>query len=36
MTLNGVEYFYIRNLQGDIVNIADKYGDIKVTYRYDA
>lgn len=36
MNLNEEEYFYIRNLQGDIVNIVDNNGNIQVTYRYDA
>jgi len=36
MNLNNVEYFYIRNLQGDIVNIVDSSGIIKVEYVYDA
>ncbi|HEY8365098.1 MAG TPA: DNRLRE domain-containing protein, partial [Haloplasmataceae bacterium] len=36
MNLNGVEYFYIRNLQGDITDIVDINGEVKVSYRYDA
>ncbi len=36
MNLNGVEYFYIKNLQGDIINIVDSSGNILVEYRYNA
>jgi RHS repeat-associated protein len=32
----GVEYYYIRNQQGDIAKIVDKDGDIVVEYYYDA
>ena len=30
------EYFYIRDITGNIIHIIDKYGNIKVTYKYDA
>ena len=30
------EYFYIRDITGNIIHIIDKYGSIKVTYKYDA
>ena len=33
---NGEEYCYIKNVQNDIVAIADKNGDIVVNYYYDA
>ena len=33
---NGEEYYYIKNVQNDIVAIADKNGDIVVNYYYDA
>ncbi len=32
----GIEYYYIRNQQGDITKIVDKDGDIVVEYFYDA
>ncbi|TYQ18382.1 UNVERIFIED_CONTAM: LOW QUALITY PROTEIN: RHS repeat-associated protein [Acetivibrio alkalicellulosi] len=35
MNLNGIEYFYIRNLQGDIVGIIDSAGIQVVNYTYD-
>lgn len=33
---NGEEYYYIKNVQYDIVAIADKNGDIVANYYYDA
>ena len=33
---NSNEYFYIRNLQGDIIKIIDINGNVLVTYSYDA
>lgn len=33
---NGEEYYYIKNVQNDIVAIADKDGDIVANYYYDA
>jgi len=33
---SGTSYFYLRNLQGDVVSIADKSGDLVVNYIYDA
>nr|WP_279381227.1 RHS repeat-associated core domain-containing protein [Clostridium pascui] len=35
MNLNGVEYYYIRNLQGDIIGLFDKNGTQVVSYTYD-
>jgi RHS repeat-associated protein len=35
-TRNGTPYFYIRNLQGDVVGIYDANGDIQAQYAYDA
>jgi|GEM_PF-6408863 len=35
-TLNDVPYFYVRNLQGDIVAILDEYGIIVAEYAFDA
>jgi RHS repeat-associated protein len=32
----GNEYFYVRNLQGDIVKILDASGNVKAEYYYDA
>jgi len=36
MNLNGVEYYYIRNAQGDIIGIFDKTGAQVVSYTYDS
>lgn len=36
MNLNGVEYFYLRNLQQDIIALANENGKIIVEYLYDA
>ena len=33
---NGEEYYYIKNLQNDIVAIADKNGTVVANYYYDA
>ena len=33
---NGVQYYYIKNLQGDVVAIANSNGTILVEYIYDA
>ncbi|MGH4120260.1 RHS repeat-associated core domain-containing protein [Clostridium sp.] len=35
MNLNGVEYYYIRNVQGDIIGLYDKTGTQVVSYIYD-
>jgi RHS repeat-associated protein len=35
-SLNGTPYFYLRNLQGDVVGIYDLDGNIVVRYEYDA
>ena len=34
--LNGMEYYYLRNLQEDIVGIVDAAGSLVVEYTYDA
>ena len=34
--LNGTEYYYLRNLQGDIAGIVDGTGSLVVEYAYDA
>ena len=36
MNLNGVEYYYIRNVQGDIIGLFDKTGAQVVSYSYDS
>jgi RHS repeat-associated core domain len=36
MNLNGVEYWYIRNAQGDIIGLIDKAGTQVVSYTYDS
>ena len=33
---DGVEYYYLRNQQGDITKIVNKYGVVIVEYTYDA
>ena len=33
---NGNFYYYITNLQGDVLAITDRYGTVVVTYTYDA
>jgi RHS repeat-associated protein len=35
MNLNGTEYYYIRNAQGDIIGLFDKAGTQVVAYTYD-
>jgi YD repeat-containing protein len=34
--LNGVQYFYVKNLQGDITAIVDADGNVVAEYAYDA
>ncbi|WP_084133378.1 RHS repeat domain-containing protein [Clostridium grantii] len=36
MDLNGTEYYYIRNAQGDIIGLFDKNGTTVVQYTYDS
>ncbi|MGY0374237.1 polymorphic toxin-type HINT domain-containing protein [Clostridium sp. JNZ J1-5] len=36
MNLNGVEYYYIRNAQNDIIGLFDKTGTQVVSYVYDS
>jgi RHS repeat-associated protein len=36
MNLNNVEYYYIRNAQGDIIGLIDKNGSQVVSYSYDS
>jgi len=36
MNLNDIEYFYIRNTQGDIIALIDDKGDEVVKYTYDS
>lgn len=33
---NGTHYFYLNNLQGDVIGLYDVYGNIVVEYTYDA
>ena len=35
MNLNGTEYYYVRNAQGDITGLIDNTGNIVVSYTYD-
>ena len=34
-TLNGAEYYYVKNMQGDVVAIADENRNIVVVYTYN-
>jgi RHS repeat-associated protein len=36
MNLNGIEYFYVRNVQGDIIGLIDTNGSEVVSYTYDS
>ena len=36
MTLNNTLYLYIRNLQGDVIGITDRNGNVVVQYSYDS
>ncbi|GFZ33900.1 hypothetical protein CSC2_44260 [Clostridium zeae] len=36
MNLNGIEYYYIKNVQGDIIGLFDKSGTQVVNYTYDS
>ena len=36
MVYNGTEYYYVKNLQGDIIGILDGQGNTVVTYTYDS
>ncbi len=36
VNLNGANYTYVKNLQGDIVGILDASGNLVVEYKYDA
>ena len=36
VNFNGVTYTYLHNLQGDVVGIIDKAGNLVVEYKYDA
>ena len=34
--LNGTVYYYLKNIQGDVINILNSSGQVVVTYTYDA
>ena len=36
VTYNGTTYLYVKNAQGDVVQIVDGNGNMVVTYIYDA
>lgn len=36
VTYNGTTYLYVKNAQGDVVQIVDGNGNTVVTYIYDA
>ena len=36
MAYNGDLYFYVKNLQGDVIGITDKNGAVVVEYSYDS
>ena len=33
---NGTQYYYVRNLQGDVVKILNTSGGVVASYTYDA
>jgi len=35
MNLNGVEYYYVRNTQGDMIQLLNQNGAVVVSYTYD-
>ena len=35
MNLNGTEYYYVRNAQGDITGLIDNVGNLVVSYTCD-
>ena len=35
-TVNGTEYFYVKNAQGDVTGLVNASGTRVVTYTYDA
>lgn len=35
-TYNGTQYFYLKNLQGDIIGITDTAGEVVAEYKYDS
>ena len=36
LVYNGVNYYYVTNIQGDVMSIVDGSGNVVVTYFYDA
>jgi YD repeat-containing protein len=36
MNLNGTEYYYMKDAQGDIIGLFDRTGAVVVEYTYDA
>lgn len=36
LEFNGIEYYYVTNLQGDIIAILDSNGEVAAEYEYDA
>ena len=36
MTIRGITYFYVRNVQGDIIALVDADGKVVVQYTYDS
>ncbi|NLM35487.1 MAG: hypothetical protein GX206_08620 [Clostridiales bacterium] len=36
MNLNGVEYYYVRNAQGDIIQLLNQSGAVIASYTYDS
>lgn len=36
MRYSGTEYYYVKNIQGDVIGLIDCTGDYKVKYSYDA
>jgi len=36
VTIRGITYFYVRNVQGDIIALVDADGKVVVKYTYDS
>ena len=36
LSFNGVRYYYVTSLQGDVIAIVDQNGTVVTTYLYDA
>ena len=36
LEINGIPYYYVRNLQGDVTKVIDGNGNVVVQYVYDS